>query len=608
MRHSTLLFVLLFSFGQLPATECRVSGRVLFGIDEEPLSAYPVSFGLFSLGIFLEDTASQDGAFSFTFEVEFDGPNPIFGTLSATDFCTGEVLFEPVILLESFPAVEGASMVLCSDIDPPNPPANCLAYFQYQQAEVAPYIVQFFDISSTAAPIASWFWEFGDGGTSTSPEPTYEYSAPGEYQVSLTIQTDTCENTYSSWVHILDSLPCDCDGTNRPVCVTLPSGEVLSFLNECYAQCEGYTPADYELCPIYCNIDFDYIQTAVPGLVQFIDKSEIVGTEVTGWSWDFWDGNTSTQQNPLYYYGAGGMYDVSLQISTTGGCSGTTGLQIFVNGGSGSGAAQSCQAMFSFVQDESNPLSFAFVDRSVANADSWLWDFGDGNTSTERNPRHIYMEAGEYLVTLSTSNGDCTSTMGMDMPVDFNIVYDQECEALFMPIQMDASSFTFLNQSFTPGATFEWDLGDGNTSTDTSPRHTYLNADTYEVSLSMATEEGCTSMFSATIDPAAGTFTGHPSYSVVSSTDEPPVAEMAEIKAYPNPAREQLTLELDIIQEGQYDFLLRNANGQALRQFSQAMPTGRQQLDISLADIPPGLLFLQVRSEKMVKTLRMIRQ
>jgi len=63
------------------------------------------------------------------------------------------------------------------------------------------------------------------------------------------------------------------------------------------------------------------------------------------------------------------------------------------------------------------PLSVAFTDRSSGNPTSWIWDFGDGATSTEQNPIHVYTTAGAYAVTLTAANGSGASTTTMTDPV-----------------------------------------------------------------------------------------------------------------------------------------------------------------------------------------------
>lgn len=335
MKNPALLFLFVLYSMASSATECTLSGHMRFGTGEEPLASYVVGLSIFSEGIFLEDTTDENGAFFFSFEHEFDGPAPIFGVVTATDFCTGEVLAATAAFLESFPDTEGVALVACSDVDPPNPPLNCQAYFHFEQMESEPYLLQFYDISSTAAPVQSWSWDFGDGSTSTQADPLHEYSAPGSYEVSLAVVADTCESIYTSHVLVRENYPCFCDWAPDPACVTLPGGQVLTFRNGCEAECAGYTPDQHETCDgtggVVCYPDFAAVPTGEPGQVRFTDRSVAVGAEITEWFWDFGDGASSTEQNPVHNFSEAGMLDVGLRIVTNGGCAGALYQPVFVN-------------------------------------------------------------------------------------------------------------------------------------------------------------------------------------------------------------------------------------------------------------------------------------
>lgn len=154
------------------------------------------------------------------------------------------------MLLEDFPIATGVELVLCSDINPPPPPAHCEAFFFFEQIDVDPYDVQFFNLSSTSEPVDSWAWDFGDGNTSNEPNPLHTYASPGEYTVSLTITAaDTCTSTFTNPVHIDNFVPCDCDWNEYdPVCIEVAPGIVELFETFCYDQCAGYSADDIVDC------------------------------------------------------------------------------------------------------------------------------------------------------------------------------------------------------------------------------------------------------------------------------------------------------------------------------------------------------------------------
>lgn len=405
---------------------------------------------------------------------------------------------------------------------------------------------------------------------------------------------------------------CDCYQVYDPVCVTLPNGIELVFQNDCYAECEGFGPDEYAPCDgggEFCEAYFEVMETDVPGQVQFFDASFVGNGTILHWFWDFGDGNTSELQNPVHTYDETGMVEVSLTITTNEGCTSTIVHPIFLGSGGGAGNGPECQAMFSFEQDADDLLSFAFMDMSMGNdTDSWFWSFGDGSSSTEQNPIHTYATPGLYLVTLTITSGDCTSSMSMIILTDFDVLYDEGCLALFLPFKTDSLTYAFLNLSSDFGADYQWDFGDGNTSTEAMPVHTYAAPGNYEISLTMTTPDGCASTFIVTINPVINGFTGQPSFLMAVNTDENYEQPLGQIKAYPNPAGEQATLDLDLQQGGAYELRLLNLNGQALWQQQYNWNAGRQQLDLDLSDVPAGMLMLQVRGEQGTETLRLIKQ
>ncbi|MFQ5335200.1 MAG: PKD domain-containing protein, partial [Flavobacteriales bacterium] len=129
--------------------------------------------------------------------------------------------------------------------------------------------------------------------------------------------------------------------------------------------------------------------------VQFSDASSGAST----WFWDFGDGNNSTLQNPSHTYAADSTYFVCLIISNN--CSVDTICDSVV-------ICTLPIAVFSWMQD--TVLSIQFSDSSTG-ANSWYWDFGDGDTSTLQNPNHIYGAEGWYLVCLYVSDGFCSDSI-----------------------------------------------------------------------------------------------------------------------------------------------------------------------------------------------------
>ena len=132
-----------------------------------------------------------------------------------------------------------------------------------------------------------------------------------------------------------------------------------------------------------------------PLAVTFADQS--TGTP-TSWTWDFGDRSTSSSQNPVHTYSQTGTYTVTLTVTNQNGSDTTTKTDYIV-------VTLAPVADFTVDQRIGNaPFIVQFRDLSTNNPTSWLWQFGDGTTSTDQNPRHVYPYIGAYNVTLTATN------------------------------------------------------------------------------------------------------------------------------------------------------------------------------------------------------------
>ncbi|HAD12040.1 MAG TPA: hypothetical protein DCF33_06330, partial [Saprospirales bacterium] len=130
---------------------------------------------------------------------------------------------------------------------------------------------------------------------------------------------------------------------------------------------------------------------------------------------------------------------------------------------------------------------------------SYLWDFGDGTTSTDQNPTHNYAADGFYVVilTITGSDGCTTSTSyliqtGIPHFPDCSgyILYNQDTALSVTTFEFSAQLFDF-NGNPLQASSYLWDFGDGNTSTDAAPTHTYAAEGVYTVQLHAVTDDSC---------------------------------------------------------------------------------------------------------------------
>ncbi|MFC1926726.1 PKD domain-containing protein, partial [Chloroflexota bacterium] len=297
---------------------------------------------------------------------------------------------------------------------------------------VAPLEVQFTDQS--AGDIDSWDWDFGDGGTSTVQSPSHIYNDNGIYTVSLTVTGPGGSDTEIKTDYM--TVTPDAEFTGSPTSGSLPLE------------------------------------------VQFTDQS--VGT-IDSWDWDFGDGGTSTEQSPLYTYNSSGVYTVALTVTGPGGSDTETRTDYIT---------VSTEADFTADPTSGTaPLEVQFTDQSVGTIDSWDWDFGDGGTSTEQSPSHIYNDNGIYTVSLSVTGPADSDT---ETKTDYIAVYEVPVTEF---TATPTSGVTPLEVQFTDQSTgnvvsWEWDFGDGGTSTEQNPLHTYAAGGVYTVSLTATNPAG----------------------------------------------------------------------------------------------------------------------
>jgi PKD repeat protein len=164
------------------------------------------------------------------------------------------------------------------------------------------------------------------------------------------------------------------------------------------------------------------------------------------------------------------------------------------------------------------PLQVQFTDQSSNNPTSWSWSFGDGGTSTSRNPIHTYAAAGTYDVTLTATNGGGTSDpktivgyITVNAPAKPVANFTGTPTSGTAPLQVQ-----FTDTSSNSPTSWSWDFGDNSTSTAQNPVHTYAAAGTYDVTLTATNAAGSstvTKLGYVAVNPPAkpvANFTGSP--------------------------------------------------------------------------------------------------
>jgi PKD repeat protein len=216
--------------------------------------------------------------------------------------------------------------------------------------------------------------------------------------------------------------------------------------------------------------------------VKFTNQSS--GT-ITSYSWNFGDGGSSPQASPTYTFPLPGLYNVTLSVVGPGGTSNVS-RQINVQ--------SPTTPVAGFTQDKTSgpsPLTVQFTNQSTGNISSYSWIFGDGETSSEQNPSHQFVDVGTYNVIFTVTGPGGTSSVTRKITVEDPVIPPPE--AKFTPDKTSGDlplQVQFANQSTGQITNFVWDFGDNQTSTDTNPTHIFADAGSYTVTLTAIGQGG----------------------------------------------------------------------------------------------------------------------
>jgi PKD repeat protein len=274
----------------------------------------------------------------------------------------------------------------------------------------------------------TYLWGFGDGMTSTNPNPgTHTYSTVGAHSVYLQV-TDVIKNCSSV------------------------------FADTIYMPCSG-------------NFSFTHNQHDF----NFTSNSSM-DPATTTYAWDFGDGSTSTLQNPSHHFADLVSSNVCLTVTSTldPSCSDKQCAYVPIN--------TNCFADF-----HSRPvLDYTYSFEALQNDCDYLWDFGDGTTSTLQSVRHIFPTHNSYNVclTVTSKSGIICTNKHCDM---IDVHNSKHCNAFFSIFPdsstTDPNDFLIYNLSYGSNLTYLWEFGDGTTSTLVNPTHDYAGAGSYFICL-----------------------------------------------------------------------------------------------------------------------------
>ncbi len=382
---------------------------------------------------FFDESTGPPSSWEWTFQ----GGTPSFSTLpNPTVTYQNPGTFDVVLEVSNS---AGSNTIISTD------------YITVFEEPIADFVFNQIDLSLIFTNLSeggdSYFWEFGDGGTSTQENPTYTYEQDGEYEVSLDVSNDCGVDNYTILIEVFVPPSANFSYSTDFGCAAL----VVQFQNESTNNVQ----------------DFDWI---FPGGIP----------------------SSSSLENPIVTYPNAGFYSVTLIVENVAGIDEFTINNLIE-------VYPLPDADFNF---SVNGLSVQFINASL-NADTYLWSFGDGGTSTSQSPNHVYPGGGTYQVTLTSTN-EC----GFDTDISTVVLNSAPVANFITSVSNGCAPLSVTYSSTSQGTvtSYNWSFPGGvpASSTAAMPTVTYQNAGTYDAQLIVGNAIGFDTLF---LEDVVGVYT-----------------------------------------------------------------------------------------------------
>ena len=304
--------------------------------------------------------------------------------------------------------------------------------------------------------ITGYSWSFGDGNTSAVASPSHTYDNEGVYNVNFLVTSNYgCINVFNSTATVWP----------------LPES------------------------------NFSLVDVCLGESVEFSDLSQVsninTANSINSWNWNFGEGGTSNQQNPIYTYNAAGTYNATLTVTTTNGCSDLTTLPVTVHP----------TPVVSFIGqslDGCSPICPSFTSTSTVDGPStisnynWILSNGMNQNSSDSEYIECLENSSSETITLGltlivTSDQGCTASY--TEPNYINIYHYPIAEFYYTPNNLTSLNpeVEFINTSSYSNF-YSWTFGNIGSSFETNPGFVFpdIGQETYEVTLIASTSLGCT--------------------------------------------------------------------------------------------------------------------
>lgn len=393
-----------------------------------------------------------------------------------------------------------------------------------------PYKVKFYIDSSLAALSCGWTWDFGDGTVdSVNMNPIHTYAETGSYHVSIVYDCITEEECSGIGFNVLITDPVAafevdggaCDTPYTAIFTNTSTDGVDNNLTYYWNFDDGtfstdtnteHTYSDFGIylvtllitdvngCTDYFvdtvsinqvnafyTLDDDYGCT--PFTMHLTDSSSSLVGDITSWEIYWADGTSDTYTTAeemidvTHTYTESGVYPITLIVYDANGCSDS-----YVD------TIRSKLPFVDFIADDTIPCVgqlVTFTELATGTGISFLWDFGDGTTSTLANPAHAYSTLGSFTVSLTVTDyyGCVVVVEKPAFIIAETINADFDFDIVIANCNYSLVQFNSIIEDSI--CSFYWNFGDGGTSTDPNPLYPYLTAGSFDVSLTVIDCNDC---------------------------------------------------------------------------------------------------------------------
>ncbi len=419
----------------------------------------------------------------------------------------------------------GGSSNVSRQINVTSPTAPVAGFTQDRTSGVAPLTVQFTDQSSGS--ITSYLWNFSDGATSTERNPAHTFTTPGTYNVFLTVTGPGGSSSVTRQITVTSADPADRDADRHLhanlYAIADQHGDGDRDLYG-YARRQRHAdpvrnrdansaernvhrdhdchPADGDVHRYYDangdSADGDLHADRNPRAAGIVQRWRCPQRSAVGsvhrpvdrrhrrLPLGFRRRHNVQRAKSAPHLRNGGTYKVTLTVGIADGRTDSHSQQ-----------RHGRRAAHRDLQHADQRLDVQFTDQSTGDVASVTWDFGDGTTSNDVNPLHTYAGGGTYTVTLTIGSADGRSEQtSQQVTVSAPLVAGFSAQPNGLDVQ-------FTDQSAGDVTSVTWDFGDGSTSNDVNPLHTYPGGGTYTVTLTVSSADGRTNSTSQQVTVTA---------------------------------------------------------------------------------------------------------